>query len=110
MNSTTSPDIHSGDQQSTKQLDPILHEENTEGAKLKVRKKPEKKSYILELPLRKKNKIIISIKDEDESNSLKTDILTIQSDLIDKAKLITNEKDIKPFWNQHCQTISTKLL
>ena len=49
LNYTTSPDIHSGDQQSTKQLDPILHEENTEGAKLKVRKKPEKKSYILEL-------------------------------------------------------------
>ena len=103
--STMSPEIHSEDAQMMAKLPSKLLKEDTEDIKLKTRKKPEKKSYMLEFPLRSKNKI-----SKDKLRSLETDILTIQSSKISEAELITSEKDLKPFWNSFCQTMSTRLL
>lgn len=73
--------------------------------KKKIRKKPDKKLYMLESP--PKNNNLISI---DKSLILPTNILTTPLSLTSPAELISKEKALTKFWKPSSTTMSKKLL
>ena len=70
----------------------------------KIKHKPDAKLYMLECPLRNKNKICT-----DKLNFLKINIQTIQLSHTSQAGLISKGKNLIPFWNKFSAEMSKKL-
>lgn len=92
-------------------LNTIQPSEDIDGTKLiknkalnNKKKKPEKKLYTLEYPLRQTNKILTK-----KLNILQTSTKIIKSSKISEAQLITTDGPLKTFWTPHLQEISKRL-
>lgn len=103
-NITNSQEIPLDDGPMKEKLNITEQTEVIDDIKLKKRKKPEKKSYIVECPLKNKNQIC-----KDKLNILETNTLDIELSKISEAELITDGEGLRPFWNLSSQMMSKKL-
>lgn len=109
-NIITSPVIRSADGVIKDKYNPLKPKEDIADIKLttktKIKKTPQEKNlFMLEFPLRNSNLI-----SKDKFNFLKTNSRNIKLLPTLLPDLISNEKDLIPFWNKSCKDLSKKLL